>query len=173
MLSPKRVHCFFNPLHEMHFYPHQSSASVWWMAKQQGMKNERHVLLFSSSVPFFPTIFSSITLSLVFHSSPRGVRPKSGQQMRNKWVLSGTHEGGRYAYQGFSGGLYPACHSCDFSSPPSSSCSLPAILSEECGNATRPRMEGQRKWDKGERMESLGADRPTLHADTFSWAQAD
>ena len=35
-------------------------------------------------------------------------------------------------------------------------------------------MEGRRKWDvgrgriKGERMESLGADRPALQADTFS-----
>lgn len=128
--------------------------------------------MFSFSPPLSPFFPPSSPPSLCRWSStahpPRGVRPKSGQQMRNKWVLSGTHEGGRYAYQGFSGGLYPACHSCDFSSPPSSSCSLPAILSEECGNATRPRMEGQRKWDKGERMESLGADRPTLHADTFS-----
>lgn len=82
------------------------------------MKNERHVLLYSSSVSLFPLIFSSITLSQVLHSSPQAVRPKSGQQMRNKWVLSGTHEGGRYAYQGFSGGLYPTCHSCDFSFPP-------------------------------------------------------
>lgn len=136
---------------------------------QQGMENESHVLFF-----FYPPIFSSITLSQVLHSSPRAVRPKSGEQMRNKWVLSGTHEGGRYAYQRSSGGLCPTCRSCDFGFLPSSSSSLPAILSEECGNAVRSGMEGRRKWDvgrgriKGERMESLGADRPALQADTFS-----
>lgn len=109
---------------------------------RQGMENERHVLLFPPPLP----IFSSITLSQVLHSSPRAVRPKSGEQMRNKWVLSGTHEGGRYAYQGFSGGLCPTRRSCDFDFlPSSSSSSLPAILSEECGNAVRSGTEGRRK----------------------------
>lgn len=109
---------------------------------RQGMENERHVLLF----PPPPPIFSSITLSQVLHSSPRAVRPKSGEQMRNKWVLSGTHEGGRYAYQGFSGGLCPTRRSCVFDFlPSSSSSSLPAILSEECGNAVRSGTEGRRK----------------------------
>lgn len=41
--------------------------------------------------------------------------------------------------------------------PPSSSLALPAILSEECGNAVRPRMEGRRKWDQGgERIKGTG-----------------
>lgn len=112
------------------------------------------MISFSPWSLFFPPMFSSITLSQVLHSSPRAVRPESGEQMRNKWVLSGTHEGGRYAYQGFSGGLYPThlgCprHSCDFNSLPSSSSSLPAILSEECGNAARPGMERQAKRGEG------------------------
>lgn len=152
--------------------PHQSFArcDVW----PKGMKNESHSLLLPASVQSPPTHTHPLFVSppsLCRRSSaahPRAVRPKSGQQMRNKWVLSGTHEGGRYAYQGFSGGLYPTCHSCDLSPRPSSSFSLPALLSEECVNAARRRMEGRRKWDKGERTESLVADRPTLHADTFS-----
>lgn len=51
-----------------------------------------------------------------------------------------------------------------------SSFSLPAILSEECGNAALATDGGEEKEgkDKGERMESLGADRLALHADTFS-----
>lgn len=71
------------------------------------IKNKMHLHVFPPS--FFPfSIFSPITVPPVLHVSPQAVRPESGQQMRNKWVLSGTHEGGRYAYQGLSGGLYPS-----------------------------------------------------------------
>lgn len=149
--------------------------------KQQGMGNERHVLIFPSSVPHL--LAPSLCRRSLF-SSPWAVRPISGEHMRNKWVLSGTHEGQRYAYQGFSGGLYPMHLHCPepqlppltFSLPP-----LPLYLPFYQWNVGMQRDQGWREetegWregqDKGERMESLGADRPALHSGTFSWAQAD
>lgn len=101
--------------------------------------------------------------------------------MRNKWLLSCTHEGGRYAYQGFSGGLYQPTtttlsHSCAFSFPP---LPLPVIFVKECGNAVRPGIEGKRDKERGKIrgggvcMVFLGADRSLLYADTFSRVEAD
>ena len=85
--------------------------------------------------------------------------------MKNKWVLSGTHEGGRYAYQCFSDGLYCATavlnHRCPFSFL--FLLSLLTFLSEEFWNAARPWMKGKRKRDgKRGRVVSLGADKSPL-----------
>lgn len=131
------------------------------------MSNERRVRFPPRSILLFCPISPSITLSQVLHSSPRAVRLKSGEQMRNKWVLSETHEGRRYAYQGFSGGLYPRHLCCpEPQLPPLTLPLLPLylpVLSEECGNAARPGMEGRRKEVKGrgrERMESLTGSLP-------------
>ena len=101
-----------------------------------------------SFVSFSPFMFSSITLLLVLYNSPWAVRPKSGQQMRHKWVLSSTHEGGSYGYHSSSGRLYPTATSAFL---PSSSLCLPAILSDQCGNVGKLRMEGWKGWDERRR----------------------
>lgn len=105
----------------------------------------------------------SVSLSLVLHSSPWAVRPKSGEPMRNKWVLSGMHGARRYTYQGLSDGLYLThLHllqpQLSPSTSSSSSSSLPAILSEECGNAWGPEMEGMRERDEGKERDKRGED---------------
>ncbi|CAB1455469.1 unnamed protein product [Pleuronectes platessa] len=100
--------------------------------------------------------------------------------MRSKWVLSGTHEEGRYAYQG--GGLYPTHLLCpEPQLPPSASSS--SSSSSSLSSPYLPfylrnvGMHGDQRWreegkrDEGE--ESPGADRPALHTDTFSRARVD
>lgn len=97
----------------------------------------------TSSVLLFFFIFSSVTLSLVFRRSPWAVRSKSGEQMRNKWVLSGTHEGGRYAYHCLRGGLHPLPLCCPEPQLPPSHCP-PLYLLFYLRNAGPPEERGMR-----------------------------
>lgn len=98
--------------------------------------------------------------------------PNQGKQMRNKWALSGTHEGRRYAYHSDSGGLFPNAPTLPQTKAPflllcPSACLLYLrnleILQDRGGMGYR-----EAKDKKGERMVFLGDDRFPLYANTFS-----
>lgn len=135
---------FFTRIYSM-IHSHQSPVSGRQMYghcqhAKQDMGSYKYVFLFLC----FSTIFSSFTLSLVLHKLSV---PNQGSRwqtigfclahMKQRDMLI------RSAVVGFTQHTSVALsHSCPFNFLPPSYSSLPAILSEACGNAARPGIEG-------------------------------